>query len=415
MEPNNINTDLSQYTIEDIISLLNIDIDELESYDEIKKSIDDNIEKYLNIFTENNNEDLIDFFEKLKEKFSNNSNNITESEQLILNDNNYNPNRKKVTKLLTIDSRFRKNYSDTTPTDYIIDLPYIINNVIELKLSDAEFPTTFYPFNDEHENNYFWIKYTYQSAYAVTDTLYYGYVYIYIPPSNYYYQTVIDNINTTFSDAGLPIAMSFDLDFNNAGGVPTGTGKAIFQVEDSSNSTITISELELNFRSSKIPSTHENANASHIVSEGDSDFIYYTEQSSVDYRTRCGWMFGYRKPYYSGSTSYTSEGLLEILGPRYVYFLLEDFNTSVNVNFFTNNEESLLNSNVLGRISLKGSSFSIQSQTDFAVYSQPRFYYGPVNIDKLKVNVIDEYGRVVNLNGADWAFTISLTVIYDNQ
>tara|TARA_Y100000389_G_scaffold199833_1_gene239005 strand:+ start:17 stop:1264 length:1248 start_codon:yes stop_codon:yes gene_type:complete len=415
MEPNNINTDLNQYTIEDIISLLNIDIDKLESYDEIKKSIDDNIEKYLNIFTESNNKDLIIFFKKLKVKFSNDSNNITESEKLVLNDNTYNVNRKQVSKLLTIDSRFRKNYTSTTSTEYTIDLPYIINNVIELKLSDAEFPTTFYPFNDEHENNYFWVKYTYQSAYAVTDTLYYGYVYIYIPPSNYYYQTVIDNINTTFSDAGLPIAMSFDLDFNNAGGVPNGTGKATFKVEDSSNSTITISELELNFKSAKIPSTHENHNASHIVSESDSDFIYYTENNTVDYKTRCGWMFGYRKPYYSGSTSYTSEGLLEILGPRYLYFVLEDFNTSVNVNFFTNNEETLLNSNVLGRISLKGSSFSIQSQTDFSIYTQPRFYYGPVNIDKLKVIVIDEYGRLVNLNGADWAFTISLTVIYDNK
>ena len=130
---------------------------------------------------------------------------------------------------------------------------------------------------------------------------------------------------------------------------------------------------------------------------------------------RCGWMLGYKKKYYNKSTSHTSEGLLEILGPRYVYFILEDFNTSVNVNFFTNNEDTLLNSNVLARISLKGSSFSIQSQTDFSVYTQPRFYYGPVNIDKLKINVIDEYGRRINLNGSDWAFTISLTVIYDNK
>ena len=415
MEPNNINTDLAQYTIEDIISLLNINIDELDSYDEIKKSIDINIEKYINIFTENNNKDLIDFFEKLKEKFSNDGNNITESEQLVLNDNNYSPDRKKVTKLLTIDSRFRKNYDYTASTDYIIDLPYIINNVIELRLSDAEFPTTFYPFNDEHENNYFWIKYTYQSTYAVTNTLYYGYVYIYIPPSNYYYQTVIDNINTTFTDAGLPITMTFDLDFNNAGGVPTGTGKSNFKVEDSSNSTITISELELNFKSSKIPSSHENYNLSHVVNDSDSEFVYYTQESAIDYKTRCGWMFGYKKPYYNSNTTYTSEGLLEILGPRYVYFLLDDFNTSVNVNFFTNNQNTLLNSNVLARISLKGSSFSIQSQTDFSIYSQPRIYYGPVNIDKLKVIVIDEYGRQLNLNGSDWAFTISLTVIYDNK
>ena len=57
----------------------------------------------------------------------------------------------------------------------------------------------------------------------------------------------------------------------------------------------------------------------------------------------------------------------------------------------SNNENSLLSDNILGRISLKGFAFSIQAQNDFSVYGEPRYFFGPVNIDKLDIKVIDEY------------------------
>jgi len=124
-------------------------------------------------------------------------------------------------------------------------------------------------------------------------------------------------------------------------------------------------------------------------------------------------MLGFRKDSYSGSTSYTSEGQLDIIGPRYVYLLVNDYNTSSNVNFFSNKETSMLDGNILGRISLKAYAFSVQSQNDFSMYGEPRYYFGPVNIDKLEVKVIDEFGRIVNLNGMDFSFTIQMTVKYD--
>ena len=66
-----------------------------------------------------------------------------------------------------------------------------------------------------------------------------------------------------------------------------------------------------------------------------------------------GWMLGFRESYYSGSVSYTTEGQLDIIGPRYMYLVVNDFNTSSNVNFFSNNESNLLSDNILGRISLE--------------------------------------------------------------
>jgi hypothetical protein len=72
----------------------------------------------------------------------------------------------------------------------------------------------------------------------------------------------------------------------------------------------------------------------------------------------------------------------------------------------------MLPDNIIARISQKGQLFSIQSQNDFSVYSEPRYYYGPVNINKLNIQLIDEYGRPVDLHNKDFSFTLRLTTIY---
>ena len=164
---------------------------------------------------------------------------------------------------------------------------------------------------------------------------------------------------------------------------------------------------------SKIPDTESNYNTSQAILSTNEIIAYYNVTSPIDYRTKMGWMLGFRESLYTGSTSYTTKGQVEIIGPRYVYLLIDDYNSSSNVNFFSNKETNLLDGTIMGRISLKSGAFSIQSQNDFAVYGEPRYYYGPVNINRLDVKVIDEFGRLINLNGMDFSFTLQLTVKYD--
>ena len=83
-------------------------------------------------------------------------------------------------------------------------------------------------------------------------------------------------------------------------------------------------------------------------------------KSNIDYKQRFGWMLGYRKSYYRDYLEYKTEGILDILGPKYLYLMVEDYNTSSNINFFSNSETSLLNGMIIARISLKGYAFSIQ-------------------------------------------------------
>ena len=41
-----------------------------------------------------------------------------------------------------------------------------------------------------------------------------------------------------------------------------------------------------------------------------------------------------------------------------------------------------------------------------------REYFGPVNIDRLKVTLLDDKGNILNLNGRDWFFSIKATELY---
>jgi hypothetical protein len=43
---------------------------------------------------------------------------------------------------------------------------------------------------------------------------------------------------------------------------------------------------------------------------------------------------------------------------------------------------------------------------------QPRFYFGPVRIEKLEIKLKDDNGNFINLNGTDWGFSIIVEQLY---
>ena len=50
---------------------------------------------------------------------------------------------------------------------------------------------------------------------------------------------------------------------------------------------------------------------------------------------------------------------------------------------------------------------------DDIFYQSKRSYFGPVNIKKIHVRLLDELGRVVDLNNNDFSFSIQLEQLYD--
>ena len=125
-------------------------------------------------------------------------------------------------------------------------------------------------------------------------------------------------------------------------------------------------------------------------------------------------MLGFRNGAYENNVAYVSEGLINLDGPRYVFLVVDDYNNNVNNGFYSAFTESMLNKNILARISLQPGNFNTtSSQNNLSIISYPRQYFGPVNIQKINVQLLDEYGRVLNLNNMDFSFCLSFQNVYD--
>jgi hypothetical protein len=444
------NMDVNSYKIEELFQLLDIKITNQMETDDLKTVIKGNSDKMINEFTSLGKPAIADFFRNVQSLLIGDATNstLTSSQKTLIEyDNGYTPftsekhmkntestemfdsnngagnpiHRKTVTKLLNVDSRFRPNYYNTLSTNYYIDLPYPINNVIEMKLSDLELPTTYYPISTANQNNYFWIAtYTEDQLINNDPDLYY----YHIKDGNYYFDNLITDINSYLKKINtnptlngpftpLPLSMTFDLNYNNLGGVGNGTGIVSFGILPTSPEDISLNmfaqivQIDLNFNCPPLPGT---PNSTRVVNPEFKSLYYDT--SIIPIEQRFGWMIGFRQKYYSGATYYKSESILDVLGPRYLFLIVNDFNKSNNVNYLTASKVGMLPDNIIARLSLKGSAFNIQSQNDFSVYSEPRYYYGPVNINKLEVKIVDEFGRTINLNYNDFSFTLKMITIY---
>jgi hypothetical protein len=72
-----------------------------------------------------------------------------------------------------------------------------------------------------------------------------------------------------------------------------------------------------------------------------------------------------------------------------------------------------LNKNILARITLQTATYDILSQNNLSLITNPREYFGPVDIQRLNIQLLDEYGRIIDLNNMDFSFCLTMKEIYD--
>tara|TARA_B100000508_G_C11461298_1_gene279377 strand:+ start:1683 stop:2924 length:1242 start_codon:yes stop_codon:yes gene_type:complete len=395
----NVDTNIDNYKINELIQLL--DLEDVQDDDNFLTLVNEKTDKLINDCIIQGNSNLANFFLNVKQVFNNDnseeSKNIAKDETVVFNPANI-VQRKTITKLLNIDSRFRNNYSTTKSSQFTIDLPQKIYNATELTLSDLEIPTTFYGFAAEYNNHYFWIKYTDSSS---NDS----YILIFLSDGNYYYADLLREFNDFLSNNSIPIIFNYDYDTST--GTITGTGKLTVSLDNSSANYDSGATFELNF---KAP-VHPEATESVIYTDA-TDYIYYDNTDSNKIDTKLGWKLGFRSDIYYYENTYTAEGVLDFSGPRYLFLYMNDFNQNANLNFYTSSRFGLLSENMIARISLSGSIFSLQ-HGGISLISEPRFYFGPVNLERLDIRIYDEHNRILNLNSMDISFSIKVKCLYD--
>jgi hypothetical protein len=280
-------------------------------------------------------------------------------------------------KNLNIDTRFRENYYTTLASNFHVNLPIRLTEVVSLQLAAMELPNTFYVISKVFGNNFFVIETPGLNPFIIT-----------IPDGNYSYLDLQNYLNNFLLTNGGPTYSTINviIDINTPGGTTnSGSGKMIF---GSTSGTLNFS---LNFL------TDENGNP----------------DNQTPLPLKLGWLLGFRNGYYENNTTYISEGLVNLAGPRYIYLVVDDFNNNVNDGFYGAFNSSLLNKNILARISLQGTVFSIQSENNYMLITNPRLYFGPVDIQKLQIQLLDEYGRILNLNNMDYSFCLTFQTVYD--
>jgi|UniRef100_A0A6C0DAT7 hypothetical protein len=289
-----------------------------------------------------------------------------------------NPLKKRTTRQnLNVDTRFRSNYFGSTSSNFQFELPMKFSKVLQMQLSAFEMPVSFYNISKKLGNNFFSIFMVDSTGANYVNHL------VTVPDGNYTPQSITAFLNNLMGADGLDIPIQFIYNLDATG---SGSGQMIIGVKSGYDNIFI-----LNFQ--------DNMN-------GDQDFINALP-------LKLGWLLGFRNGIYSGNNNYVSEGLVDLSLSRYLYLVVDDYNNNVNNNFYSAFNSSILNKNILARISIQPTGNNMVSQNNLSLITSPRQYFGPVDIQKFNIQLLDEYGRIVQMNFMDYSFCLTFTSVYD--
>jgi hypothetical protein len=333
------------------------------------------------------------FFKEVKNRLARNATTITNNEIKPNTDSainvypskyyqgDINPlKRRTLKKSLNIDTRFRSNYASTQSTNFNFNLPVVFNNVVSMQLSAIELPYTFYNITEAYKNNRFLM-----TAYNTKTNEQIKNKFIVIPDGNYTGDGIITAINNLISlEKDEFTGLTFSTNISSDGG--NGSGQVIVTND-------TTYKIEINF----------------IVD------VNGLVDRQTNLAMRFGWMLGFRQPTYEidANNHILSEGVIDMTGIKYIYLSVNDFQNNVSNTYYSAFTQSLMGNNILARISLQTTAFTIMMENNYNIITIPREYFGPVQIQNLHIQLLDEYGRIMQLNNMDFSFCINMTELYD--
>jgi hypothetical protein len=264
-----------------------------------------------------------------------------------------------IMKVLNIDSLFRENVDTTDPSKFSINLSNPINKTIGMELSMFEPPSSILNISHKLKNNYFHIKLPGNDILEK----------ITIPDGNY---TSIDSIKTALISNG----NINDVIINN-------------------NNTIQIL-------------------FSQAVEKVIFNLDYNGLPSSITHKQRLGYLMGFRKAEYEINTNeINGESSASPTESTYFYLSINDFQQNVTSTFVSSVDSQMVPSNSLARLSVNDGSKIVVFNGSENNASPERKYFGPCDIRRIEVQLLDKFGRNVDTNGTDYSFAITFKCNYD--
>ena len=135
--------------------------------------------------------------------------------------------------------------------------------------------------------------------------------------------------------------------------------------------------------------------------------LYETKVESQNTFTSLGYLLGFTENVYKNKTSYLSNIPANIHAALpYFYLSIEDYQNRSNISFPPAFSQMSMSSSQLARISLNHQTNKV------SMVSIPRKYFGPIDITRLQIRLMDPYGKNVNIH-TNFSFCLSFDTLYD--
>jgi len=371
-----------------------------------------------------------------------------------------NPNLKNTTtRLINIDSQYRENIipfdpnpdGPSSPTNFTLDLTDILNNTISIEVTAFQIPYTWYLIDASYQAN---------NCFFVDSSM------ISIPSGNYSNSEIISTISGELFNTFPGMEITFN---SNSGKTTikntTGSSKTITFYDPSGiltcDSTCAITSKfnnnlgwilgfrgNINFAASDAATNpmygqlvYTLENGASITSEalldtfGPKYFLLILDDYNQNHLNKglvgitptqkyaeipSYWNTNLQiaQPCTTPTFNYTKKPSYVQNAPRkltqaQLYTLNQTTQARVSTN--RNRLTSPTTTDVLALIPLRlANNLSPGQQIidDFNLNEAKRVYFGPVDIERMRVRLVNDKGYTVNLNGNDWSFTLTATTLY---
>ena len=366
-----------------------------------------------------------------------NKNDIGESPHFVIQQpqqytvNTYNKNlkpgivnpiyRETIQKFINIDTRFRDNYHNTESNKFIIELPSGLNKVISMQVVDFNMPNLGdqYVISEIYQNDRFSIKMG-----DLEDAN--EFVPIIIDSGSYNIVSLIQEIKDKLNDIDIylnPITRKVEFTSNDNFCIDfffIDRNNCINNVVENNiyNFQLTLGWL-LGFRGPYIKKNYD-------ILTTELDKQLYQQHTKFEYidsheiKIQKEYLIK-RNPdarwtdiddglpiYYKNKKSYTSESLPNLDFNKEYFLSINDYMNNHNETFvlpFKNNNFN--HSNIIAKI------VNLDNKNNNNIFPK-RLYFGPTNINKIEIKLMDSYGKLFDINYSDYSFTLKFELLYEN-
>ena len=355
-----------------------------------------------------------------------------------------NPLKKESVKsILTIHSKFRNDSNSGTDsslpfpltTDFNVELNEPYNNVISIKLASCELMNGYYTFSEHLKTNQFTIKlFHYPLTHPTTGvpidiTNFSGVtrlnektIVITFPEGAYsasslapVLQALINSKTDTWTDPSTGVIPPSSSPDNQIINVSYNAIKAKFYFKK--NQGVAPGTIHEPFLST--------SSAGPYLWGFDLDFRL-TDEPTRDVEKNLGWLLGYEKSLYYWDkdyiqvssqnnqllTGFNPQNILDFTGTKFFLLEITDYNKNYSEVFKYNTYKRNINyKDILAKIPNTAPTTNIIFEDSSDRVFKTRKYFGPVRISKLHIRLLDDYGRVINLNGGDMVISLEIETL----